>query len=354
MVRRTAEVVLGLRIEMRSMGVVGILVVWVGLSFFGMARQQGGLPEARADFERGDYAGAIRTIEEAPTGERLPAEAYHLLVESRARLSQVPEALEACEQGLQFYPSDAKLDELYVSLAATLPPDDARRRLERRVSQYPASVEASKALGYILFRENPRHPRVEKLLTRAAQAAPTDAEARFLYGQWACLNNRHALCAAELRQALALDAATDYARMQIHTLIGVAENKQGNIEEAEAAFEAARVHNRRLDQPSLHAAYQHLKFLVELSRFGPSEELAEEMLRWAPRFGPARYERARLLARQGRLEEAVAEAALALQTLQQDDPTLMKAAHAFMAKTCFALGRTEEALLHQKWIEENQ
>jgi tetratricopeptide (TPR) repeat protein len=338
---------------MGSIRAVGILVAWVGLSCSGMAAQ-GPLVEARAEFAKGDYAGVIRVIENAPAGEKLPAEAFHLLVESRARLGRFPEALKTCEQGLQLYPSDAKLDELYVSLAATLPLDEAGRRLERRLAEYPASVEASKALGYILFRENPRHPRAEKLLSTAAQAAPEDAEARFLYGQWACLNNRHALCAAELRQALALDPATDYARMQIHTLMGIAESKQGNIEEAGEAFGAALVHNRKLTNPSPHAAYQHLKFLVELSRFEESERLIEEILGWGPRFGPAHYERARLLARQGKLDEAAAAGALALETLQEDDPTLIKAAHAFMAKTCFALGRTEEALRHQKQIEQNR
>jgi tetratricopeptide (TPR) repeat protein len=339
---------------MGSIRVVGVLIIWMGLSLFGMPRQEGPLAGARAEFEKGEYAGVIRLLEEAAlAGERLPVEAYHLLVESRARLGQFPEALRVGRKGLDLYPVDERLDALYVSLLVSLAVEEARPGLERRLAEHPGSVEASKALGYILFRENPRHPRVEELLSRAARGAAGDPEARFLYGQWACLNNRHALCAAEMRQTLALGPATDYAGMQIHTLIGVAESKQGNIEAAGEAFQAALGHNRRLEPPSLHAAYQHLKFLVELSRFEESDQLIGEMLSWAPGFGPAHYERARMLSRQGRLEEAAAACALALQTLQEHDPTLLKAAHAFMAKTCFALGRTDEAQRHQKWIEAN-
>jgi outer membrane protein assembly factor BamD (BamD/ComL family) len=61
-------------------------------------------------------------------------------------------------------------------------------------------------------------------------------------------------------------------------------------------------------------------------------------------------ERAKFLARQRKMEEAVAEGELALKN-SGADTTQLRAAHAFLAKTYFAMGRAEEAQLHQKWIE---
>jgi len=46
----------------------------------------------------------------------------------------------------------------------------------------------------------------------------------------------------------------------------------------------------------------------------------------------------------------VAEGKIALDQAGSD-PKSLRAAHAFLARTCFALGRMDEAEVHQSWIE---
>lgn len=77
---------------------------------------------------------------------------------------------------------------------------------------------------------------------------------------------------------------------------------------------------------------------------------AEEILKYAPDFGPAHFERAKRFARERRPEEALASGKLALERLGGDNERL-RAVHAFMAKTYFAAGRPEEAKPHEDWIQ---
>jgi len=91
-------------------------------------------------------------------------------------------------------------------------------------------------------------------------------------------------------------------------------------------------------------------FLTRQSRQSEAQKLLDEILRFAPGFGPAHLERAKFLSSQGNLESAVAEAKLALDQAASD-PKSLRATHAFLAKMCFALGRVDEAEMHQRWIE---
>jgi tetratricopeptide (TPR) repeat protein len=91
-------------------------------------------------------------------------------------------------------------------------------------------------------------------------------------------------------------------------------------------------------------------FLTRRSRQGEAQKLLEEILKFAPSFGPAHLERAKYLSAQGDLEAALAEAKIALDQAGSD-PKSLQAAHAFLAKTYFALGRMDEAKVHQSWIE---
>jgi hypothetical protein len=94
----------------------------------------------------------------------------------------------------------------------------------------------------------------------------------------------------------------------------------------------------------------YAEFLQSEQREGDSQKLLGELLQRAPAFGQAHLMRAQFLSRQEKLGEALSEGELALKYSDQDVRT-QRAAHVFLAKTCQALGRMEEAKLHQDWVK---
>lgn len=302
-----------------------------------------------------DYAKAVEILEPlVQTNPRFDAEVYVMLAVSRVNLGEKEKAVAACERGLDAFPDSGRLAEFYVSLLNRLADRaEAKAKLEGRLARNARSPVLTKALGQILLDENPLDPRTEQLLMTAAAESPRDAEAHYLYGQWACLNNREGLCLDALRKALALSPTNDLARMQIYTLIGIAEDKAGRHEPAEAAFQNALKLNRRLPRPDPNGALQYAKFLLDRQRPAEAEPLIDEALKAAPTFAPALFERAKLLAKGGRREKAIEAASLALQHTAANNKTQLHALHAFLAKTYFSLGRVEEAQTHQRWIESN-
>ncbi|HVF28179.1 MAG TPA: tetratricopeptide repeat protein, partial [Pyrinomonadaceae bacterium] len=196
---------------------------------------------AESHIRQKNYAKAIEILEPfVQTHPRFDAEVYVMLAVSRVNLGEKEKAVAACERGLEVFPNSRRLEEFYVSLLQTVANRaEIKERLEARLTQNPQSRVLMKSLGQILLDENPLNPRAEQLLMTAAAKSPQDAEAHYLYGQWACLNNKESLCLDALRKALALSPTNDLARMQIHTLMGIAEDKAGRHELAEAAFRNA-------------------------------------------------------------------------------------------------------------------
>lgn len=294
-----------------------------------------------------NYAKAVEALEllvgvEPRSDERV----YVLLVTTHLQAGDSGKALAACRQALVIHPASRRLEELYLT---ALPPTEAKTRLAEQIKTND-SPTPRKALGRLLLRENPRDPQIEQLLSGAVRARPRDAEARYLYGQWACLNNRFDACLTELNKALALAPDNNEARMQIHTLIGMAEEQRGRVAPAGVAFaEALRV-NRRLSPPDPPAAFEYAKFLLNHARDEEAQRVVEQILAWSPNFGPARFERAKFLAKKGQLNEAAREAEAALRA-PGTNPTRLRAVHAFLAKTYFALGRESETRKHEQIIQ---
>src|ERR1700682_910091 len=90
-----------------------------------------------------------------------------------------------------------KLADLRQQLAQ---PDDALRVYRRGTAAYPGSALLLKRLGQVLFGRNPTDPDAGEAFKKVAAAAGNDAEAHFLYGQWACMSNLNELCATELNK----------------------------------------------------------------------------------------------------------------------------------------------------------
>jgi tetratricopeptide (TPR) repeat protein len=296
---------------------IGIVLLWLALAQNSLNSRDAYLPEARAYIAQGNLAKAAESLDLAlAANPDAGSEPYLMLMDCRLKLGQKERALEAAEGGIQ---------------------------------RYPTSGPLLKAAGAMILQENSNSDRAGELLERATKAMPQDAGAQYAYGLWALMNHHEEIAIAAERRALALSPPDDL-RVQAQTFIGLGEDALKRPQRAEEAFRAALEVNRKLPHPNPSAALEFAMFLTRQSRQGEAQKLLQEILAFAPGFGPAHLERAKYLSAQGDLESALAEAKIALDQAGSD-PKGLRAAHAFLARTCFALGRTDEAEVHQRWIE---
>jgi tetratricopeptide (TPR) repeat protein len=297
---------------------IWILLLWSALTQDSLNSRDAYLAAARAYIAQGNFLKAAEILD--PVLDADPdagSESYLTLMECRLKLDQKEGALEAAERGIK---------------------------------RYPTSGPLLKAAGAMILQERPTSERAGELLERATKAMPQDPGAQYAYGLWALLNHQEEIAVAAERRALALSPADDLLKVQAQTFIGVGEDALKRPQRAEAAFRAALAVNRKLPNPNPSAALEFAMFLTRQSRQGEAQELIDEILKFAPGFGPAHLERAKYLSVQGNLESALAESKAALDQAGSDLKSL-RAAHAFLAWTCFALGRMDEAEVHQRWIE---
>ncbi len=275
------------------------------------------LAAARAYLAQGNLAKAAESLDLALDADPdAGAEPYLTLIDCRLKLGQKEKALEAAERGIQ---------------------------------RYPASGALLKAAGAMMLQEHSGSERAGELLERATNAMPQDPGAHYAYGLWALMNHHEEIAIAAENRALALSPADDL-KVQAQTFIGLGEDALKRPQRAEAAFRAALAINRKLPHPNPSAELEFVMFLTRQSRQREAQKLLDEILKFAPGFGPAHLERAKYLSVDGDLESALAEAKIALDQAGSDLNS-QRAAHAFLARTYFALGRTGEAEAHQSWIE---
>jgi predicted Zn-dependent protease len=310
---------------------------------------------AEALLSKGDFAGAAALLEPATAAGSRDPEAYIMLAVARVNLNQPQAAVEVCERGMAAIPKSARLERYYADLLVeTAPKSEIEPRLERALAADPGSAVLQKALGRFLLAKNPQDARAEKLLSNAAGVLANDPDAHYAYGQWACLNQRQAVCIAEMRRALDFtEPANRQARVQANTFIAIAEESLGHADAAGAAYRSALEVNREMAPFNPSAAFLYVKFLLGAAEDAQARSLVEEILKRAPEFAPARFERAKALFRDGSAERAATEAELALQNATSDK-TDLRAMHSFLVKTYSVLGREADAARHQAWVEANR
>lgn len=315
------------------------------------------LDEARKGLARvhtlgGNYAAARGELDRVLSNDpKAEPEVYVMLATAEFNLKEKARALETSERGLTIHAGSTALEDFHASLlvdcGATL---ECRQKLAESLRRKPASPAYLKAIAQLLLREDPRNAQAEEMLARIVRALPRDAEARYLFAQWAYLNNKFQLSLDELNGALALPGVNDQIRMQIHALTGMVQESLNDARGAEQAYQNSLEINRKLSSPSGPAAFRYVEFLVKGRRDADAQKVAEEILEWDSSFAPARLERAKFLAKQGKTTQAIAEGKLALQS-SEGNQDQSRAAHAFLAKTYFAAGQVKEAQIHQSWIE---
>jgi len=310
---------------------------------------------AEKDVSTGNFAEAESLLEAIlHQDSHSGADVYRLLAFLQYKKNSSYLALTTCEQGLVLYPDSNSLAALYVSVMRdTLSPDDQRSKLEDRLGISPDSPVFLKVLGEQLLAADYLSARAFKLLSRASELSPLDAEAHFFYGESACFNQSDELCIKELRCAHDLAPDNQQANMQIFTMIATSEDKLGESANAEKDFAFAMKSNRALKHPSAYAALKYATFLSAAGRPEKAIGIVDEILRWDTSYGPAHFERAKYLSNHGNKNGAIPEAELALK-YQPSSEAELRSYHAFLARTYFALGRQSEAAIHQKWIEAHQ
>jgi len=227
---------------------------------------------------------------------------------------------------------------------------DAERVLREGLSAHPADRVLERALGELLMHEHFDSSEAGQLLERAVQRAPGDPESRHYYAQWAYMNSRERVCAAQERAALRLPGLNNTALLQMNTLLAMCAGRLEDAAGARAAFRRANEINLREKTYDPVAAWQYVQFLGRFGEDAEAQTIVSQILARAPDFGPARLERAKYFDRSGQPDKAVEEAGLVLQSAGNDF-NVERAAHGILARSFAALGRKEDAAREQAWIE---
>jgi tetratricopeptide (TPR) repeat protein len=319
-----------------------------------------GAPDAVARARRASDAGRHDQVVEIltpllRTGGRVEEEAYVLLAGARLALGQPKEAVSACDAGAAAYSRSTRFAGFDVLvLRATLSGEPLVARLEARLATGHKQLAYRKALGGLLARDEARNPEAGPLLAAVVSEAPDDAEARYLYGTWACLQAQWPRCVEELTAAVRLQPGDDLLSFQCQTLIGMAGVVGGDPTLADEAFRNAWAVAERLPKVDPAPLQRYVEFLIGQGRNDEAERAVERLLVWAPVFVPAIVAKARLLERKRDLSGAAAVAERALELAPAGDAEARRSIHALLARVCFALGQTEKAREHQAWIEAHQ
>jgi tetratricopeptide (TPR) repeat protein len=259
-------------------------------------------------------------------------------------------ALRKCEEGLAANPGDAMLEELHASLLVECAREDAcKARAIQALQQRPSSAPYLRAVTLMLVDQKPLEPVTKEMVKRMMQALPADPEAAFVRAKWLHATNQLDAALAESRTLSTRNGATSAQRARALTLQAVTLDRLERSAEAEAAFRGALELNRTLDFPDPRMEIPYVDHLLTQAREADARTLLDEVLRWAPAFAPARLRRAVAYSNAGDHEQALMDAQVVVDQ-PGEDPTVLRAAHALLAKTYTVLGREKDAKRHQDWI----
>ena len=308
---------------------------------------------AAAAMKRGDFQRASGMLEAVIASKPSSSpKTYIMLATCRSNLKQGAEAIEACERGLKQHPHSPRLDEFYVSmLRAWAGEAEMKAKLEESVKRSPGSPVYMMALSELLLIEDPVEfeAEIEPLVKKAVLLRPLDPEAHYLYCRWACINAHNDESIRELARALELTHGNDRAKMQMYSFLAITYTAAHEPAKAEQQYQKATELDRKLTPFEPVVFMQYAKFLELQQRADESQKVIVELLQRAPAYGQAHLGRAQFLSDHDKLKEALAEGELAV---KYAGPSLedQRAAHLFLARTYHALGREDEAKIHQDWV----
>ncbi|MEO7143231.1 MAG: hypothetical protein ABI165_06965 [Bryobacteraceae bacterium] len=203
-----------------------------------------------------------------------------------------------------------------------------------------------------LMERDPAADRAGELLEKVIAANPNDAEAYYLMGRWALVKRRFARAAEASTRAAKLSSGNPAAQMQEWTIVALANDQMNKQVEADSAFRKALAFNRSLSRFDPIAAYEYLKVLERDHRDKEAYEVMTVILEKSPDYGPAHLSRAKKLAAENNIEEAVKEAEFALAHLD-GGRVAERDAHYLLARLYLRLKRPDLAESHKQWLSAN-
>jgi tetratricopeptide (TPR) repeat protein len=197
----------------------------------------------------------------------------------------------------------------------------------------------------------PLRSKALEYLEKAAALDNSNASALYNLGRCLRVLARPAEAVRFLERALACQTDEEQ-RILILTQIALAERDLQNPAGAEEIFRSALELNRNAAGYLPDSAYEFHLFLVSAGKPAEAQALLEEILQRSPGFLPARMQRARGLAREGKVKEAVEEAELVVRYADSANRALLRTAHMFLFQIHRQQGRMEDADRHQQWLRE--
>jgi tetratricopeptide (TPR) repeat protein len=245
--------------------------------------------------------------------------------------------------------------EVYLMLARSYLqiPDESKARgaFTRGASRFADSADYWRGIARIFFDVNPGGVATEEMIKQLVGKFPRDAASYVLLADWAYAKDDFDSCRQALETARSL-APGEETRIRILALNGMMEGNQERPDAAEPLLRDSYAINRKIRFPDQHSAMAYVECLERYERDEEAQRCVGEILSVAPVSAAARFSRARFLAKQGEHRKAIEEAELAL-AAAGTNRDLLRALHAFMARSCFAIGNKEEALKHQSWLDRN-
>jgi tetratricopeptide (TPR) repeat protein len=302
-------------------------------------------------FETRDFAGAAEALE--PILGNAPAadvDSFILAAQSRAALGQRKKAIEICEAGLRTFSADARLEQFHATLLSGCGhTTECKVQALQALKQHPASGPYLMAVTAMLIENSAIDETTTDMVNRMRQSLPGDLSAQYLYAKWAYSANKLDLALAEA-SSLSIRADVESGmKARALTLVGLTQERLGDYAKAETAFHQALETARKLLVREPQLALSFADFLIRQSREDEANSLIAEILQWSPNNAVARLRRATYLSNTGHMREAIPQAKLALE-YAVDDATVLRAAHALLAKTYSAVGDAALAKVHQDWI----
>jgi len=216
-------------------------------------------------------------------------------------------------------------------------PDSALNLLEPLETKFSQNMDFEYVLGSAMIKTGRRRDGVARL-EKAAQAGPSP-DAYLLAGATLLDLNEYEQARHDLEQAIRLSPNMP----GVSTLVGIARDKTGDVNNAEPAFRDALKRNPDDFQANLYLG----AILYKRRDVGEAKGYLDRALQLKPKDSMARYESAMLKSTSGDYENAAKE----LEALTKDDPDWLEP-HVELAALYYRLHRPEDGAKERQVVDQ--
>ena len=226
----------------------------------------------------------------------------------------------------------------------------AAELINRSLQTHSNDPHFLKEVARLLIETSRNQTQTADIVQRVANTLPQDAEAQYLFAEWAFANSRPDLCQEALVRAFQ-NRPDEMVRMKGGFLLGQMEERADRLERAAQAYKIAWDINEKLPFPDVRRATLYVSFLARHKREDEALQRIEQLLIKKQMVGAAYFEQAKILFQREQRDKSIAAANLALQDATNDVDTL-SGIHSFLIKVYYAVGKKDEALKHKEWFDQ--